>query len=33
MHFPCKQADAGALPTDSTISLRETSTKAQREAS
>ena len=24
MHLPCKQADVGALPTDSTISLRET---------
>ena len=22
MHLPCKQADAGALPADSTISLR-----------
>jgi len=24
MHLPCKQIDAGALPADSTISLRET---------
>src|SRR2546422_11467183 len=24
MHLPCKQAYVGALPTDSTISLRET---------
>jgi len=24
MHLPCKQVDVGALPTDSTISLRET---------
>ena len=27
MHLPCKQADVGALPTDSTISLRETRPK------
>ena len=27
MHLPCKQVDVGALPTDSTISLRGTRLK------
>ena len=30
MHLPCKQADMGALPTDSTISLRGTRLNSER---
>ena len=33
MHLPCKQADVGALPTDSTTFTAGNSTNAQREAS